>query len=713
MVCSHCGQDCQTAELIPICSLCSEQLFLLPLNQQEFAYRRIKGQIGRERRGEIIRKIGQGRLTSQLEVIEGLKVIPLASHWAFREIFISGTSLHKEIEQRKNEKDEAIFKVRASRRKAFLWATLFLCLSGFIAKEGIERNLFVFDIDLGPKKALSISSEVPQSFLEHLKIITLDEGFEKKTVQEIETILHRNNRKDLLELQRNLEQGLRRAPRQGDEFLLYLQTSFQLGDENPALGIWSIWAREVSNNTSLKHRVMALWNFSQSNRQGMKDALILCPDDVFCKTMSAFLEGDLEDVTDGFSSSFVLETILKSGETNQYQKVATQIEKFAPENSIVWALRADDALLNRDFKRGKAALEQCLRLDQANQQAQIWMLQLSFKMGFPVNSSSWVIENYQEQSIEIAKKQSYQNLLLARHYLEQEKWAEAKARLELIFDPAVKDAALLLKARIALLEGKNDEARSALKEISTRPKSPNAHLLNGLLLIEMGDLQAANMILSRLESMEAQKWILSIVIATESKNIPLLEKSLTRLAVVDLETVYIRGWEDSWIPEIPKSFLFEESKAVLRSHIEYEKLEQMLAWTFRQPSFHPERLLEFGNSDVSIQAMVAQYSMNNNDWELAYKTVQRAKLLAPNERTLLIMQQIINAGIGRKSAASQELELLSKKERTGALYHWFWQGFTLTDNEEKALEFEELFWSTLPEQIVRSEYPLVWQENTE
>ena len=711
MVCSHCGHDCQTADLIPICSLCSERLFLHPLNQQEFTYRRIQGQIGRERRGEIIRKIGQGRLTPQLEVIEGLRVIPLAQHEAFREIFISGTSVNKEVEQRKNEKEQAIFEVKRLRRKTFMWAFMFLLFSGFTAFAGFEKNLFVLDLE--PEKTEPISPDVPVSFQEYLSAIKLDDNFEKKTLQEIETILHRNNPKDLLELQKNLEQELHRSTQRGDELLLYLQTLFQLGGENPTLGIWSVWAEKISDNISLKNRVMALWRFSQSDREGMKEALILCADDVFCKTMNDFLEGDLENVSDGFSGSFVLEKILESGQTDQYEKVATQIEKFAPEDSIVWALRADAAISSRDFKRAKEALTQCLRLNQANQQAQIWMLQLSFKMDFIADSSSWVIEKHQEQSIEIAKKQNYQDLLLARHYLEQEKWKEAKARLDLIFDPSVKDSAFLLKAHIALSEGNLDQVRLALKEVSGRSKSPNAHLLHGLLLVEMGDLQAASVILSGLESLEAQKWILSIAMAAESKNLPLLKKSLMRLSVVDLETVYLRGWDDSWVPKIGQDVLFQRSKKLIYSDIEYEKLEQMLAWSFNQSNFHPERLLEFGNADVSIQAIVAQYSMNNDDWNLAYKTAKRAKVLAPNEGTLLIMGQIINAGRGDKLIASQELEILSQKKRTDALYHWFWKGFVLSDNEEKAKEYEELFWSKLPEQIVRSEYPLVWKEDTE
>ena len=713
MICSHCGQDCQTTELIPICSICSEQSFLQPLNQKEFSYRREQGQIGKERRGEIVRKIGQGRLGSQLEIIEGAKVFQLPEHWAFRDLFISNSSVYQEIQNRKNEKKEAIHQVKSSKRNTFLKAFGFMAGSILIAKFGYENEWFVFDVDLESKQTENLFSEMPLSFQEYLNEVELDPSFQEKTRQEIELVLVENNRKNLLNLKENLEQELKRAPRQSDELLLYLQTSMQLREVNPAFGVWLMWAQEISSNMILKKRVLSLWAFYQSDRKSMKEALVGCAEDDFCKTMSAFLNDSLSEVKDGFSSSFILEQILRAEDVEQYGAIADQIEKISPENSVVWALRADDALLKGNFEEAKKALEKCLSLDQTNQQAQTWSLQLGFRYGTEVDISSWVVDKQKHLSVKKAEMQAMRNLLLARYYYEQKNFEEAKAKLEAISDPRAKDLASLLRSRITLLEGKEKESRIALKEVKTRPKGQNARLLQGLLLVELGDLQAANTSLANLEALGPHHWMLNLTIAIETKNLPLLKKSLVKLSVTDLETIYLRNWEDSWVPQIPKDRLFLAAKNIIRTDIEKEKWEQMLEWCFQQQSFQKESLAYLGNSDAAVQAILTQSLIKEEKWTQASKTIQRAKVLAPTEELLPIIQQIVNAGVGRKDIASRELELLSQKERSKALFHWFWKGFSLAENTKKAKEYEELFWTSLPNRIVTQEYQLVWEEKEE
>ena len=70
---------------------------------------------------------------------------------------------------------------------------------------------------------------------------------------------------------------------------------------------------------------------------------------------------------------------------------------------------------------------------------------------------------------------------------------------------------------------------------------------------------------------------------------------------------------------------------------------------------------------------------------LALKKIQRASVLAPNEISVMLVKQIINAGAGRKDIARRDLKLMAAKNHSSSYARWFYEGFWISEFSKKSL----------------------------
>ncbi len=682
----------ETAGPFFLCDACQQRGHLVELPKQSFRHR--KSPTGREqveRHAEILRKMGQGRLSGDVEIftvsdgqwkwVKGVESVYFAG------VSIGGSSDAELIEEKQRTEQKLLSQNRWRRRWHVIRTFVGMIVVLVFAYTGWERGWFVVDSDPFAVRQ-GDDLPVPEDLLlaleggapTNMEGVTLEQAFLD------------SNQRPLLE--KILRADLRGNPRQGVELLQWLQ--LRLWMHNPRNGdsafpmSWLQFALSLHHDANLGHRLKAFWYLSQGDADSMKESLALCPEDQWCNALTN-AKGNVSDAS-AIDVRMAAEYALSFNESERWSELA-EMALQQGQSELAQLLEAEWAIAKgnwQDAKSNVAALQntsmQTLRLQlwqhryapsapttaTKAQQLSIWKEASVQTQGAwaLAQSASWLRSGHPDAGKEIAS------------WVGADNWFEGDFP-ELLLANRFR----LIQAQQAIEVGEPNRAIEFLSEIQSNFEDPLLNFWLGLQWVQLDRLRNAVSIADSMDELTPHHWMLKVLIAIQSQSPELLEQALERVAATDASLLVERTMQQQWVPKFNWIPLLEKGEGMVQNGKIQAQYASVLLWLSSliddQPQYNPNRVRSTDRWETGWLVR-AQYAFQKGQFDEAHRLLERYRRLSPDSVTGEILSQLINIEIDRADIAKRELALIAQRERSVAWGHWLSEGFAKVQDVESA-----------------------------
>lgn len=689
-----------------LCTQCEQRGHLLPLAEQTFQYR--KNETARpqtERHSEMIRKMGQGRMPTTIEVFDCTK-----GEWRWQPshqtIAFGGASIqNSQVTLAMTEKRAGDQKALSQHRWQHRWRTIRTLLGvGVtlgIAYVGFEEQWFVVDVD---PFAVDLGTDMaaPADLIATLK----EPGGMVSEALDIENGLVHREQWDAIE--RTLRIDLANNPRQGKELLQWLQVKALQYDptisEVPFPMEWLKFALSLHHEPNLGHRLQAIWYLTQGDLDNMRLRLGDCSEDLWCAGYHRALTGNVENVQNEVELQLLAEYALSFAETDKWIAIADQITQ-PTLISLATLLRAEQAVHNQDWGLAKELVHNLQSSEYASLRLALWQQRLSkgapqtvaqsqqmsiWKRGSIQTKGGWALE---QAGAWLSSGQSNAGQEIEA-WITSDKWFEGDFPMLLL-----QNRFQLIRAQQHLYDGDLETAIADLTTIQSSFDDPLLAFWQGLLWIQLDRLRNTTVIADSLDADTPHHWMLKVFIAIQSDNPKLLEQALDAMARTDVSLLYERTMMQTWIPAFNWSPLLKKAEAMIASTKIRSDYATVLAWLDGQNPSHYKYADGWGTGWI----VCAQYAYAKQQYTRAHTCINQFRTLDSRSVAGELLSQLINIEIERADIAKRELGLIAQRERSDAWGRWLALGFGKVNSIEEQQSAIERWYPALPVRNISAE----------
>ena len=697
-----------------VCDACQQRGLVKSLSEQSFVYRKASnGRSLTERHGEIIRKMGQGRLDKTIQVYDVYDArwdwIPVTRSIYFAGTAIAASKLSGAIEQRqlsdRKQRSQQQWTARVRFIKAFLGMSVVLG----VAYVGWEQDWFLIDVDpfaveqgtdvlIPPDLEIALKTDVKVSNQRELNI-------EKAIV----------NRAQWMAAEKILKQDLSQNPRQGTELLQWLQVKILLHEpavsDNPFPAGWLQFALSLHHPEDLGYRVKAMWYLLQGDRELMLNTLEQCPSDPWCLAYTQAMTEQIDALDTTVSIQLAGEYALSFERVGSFDGLSIKAKEKGL-NNLEYLLAAESALQTLDVEAAAKWVYSLQESEYKTLRLTLWNQRLNPSNPVTVasitKSDLWKSATPQTQgglALEQAGAWLQANDPQANQRIEE--WYAAGDWFQGDFETVTLPGRFqLIRAQSAIYAGESKKALEHLGKIQSSFDDPLLNFWLGLQWVQIDSLQNAISIADAMSSDTPHHWMLKVVIAVQSKNADLLTQSLDRIARTDLSLLSERTLFQTWVPPFNWTNLLSQAESQFQSGNIQSHYGMVLEWLKgKDPN-----IVRHADGWPTAWIVRAQYAYKMKRFNEAQTYISRFRRLEADSVPGEILSQLVNINIGRADIAKRELGLIAQRERSSAWGHWFSLGFDSVNADELARESHQRWYPVLPARNVSADQFFLFDE---
>lgn len=714
--CVECCIEYSDANTQPflLCDACQQRGHLTPLSQQSFRFRKtISAREQTERHVEMIRKMGQGRLSPDIEVFdigtECWEWMASSESISFVGLSIGNSSTTKEIA----EKRQSEIMIRSTQRwgarfqflKVFLGMTVVLSASYMGWKDGwFVVNVDPFAVEQGA------DMEVPETLLQALASSSTSGA---RNVLDVELALM--NQSEWTKIEQVLRNDLEKNPRQGTELLQWLQVKLLLynsvQDDIPFPMEWLRFGLSLHHDVSLGYRLLSMWHLSQGDLEAMSLSLGKCTEDVWCIGYQKAVAKQFSKLEGMVDARLAAEYALSFELFDSWSEIASVTEAEGLI-SLTNLLKAEQSLYAKDWDAAAQILEQLQSDPTKTLRVDLWNQRLNPGVPQSVETSmrmtSWKIASLQTQGAwALEQAGAWLSTDDPKSFDAIEAWVQAGQWFEGdVPDVLLKNRFQLIRAQSAIQQKETEEAIRHLTKIQSSFSDPLLQFWQGVQWVQLDRLRNASSIAESMSADTPHHWMLKVVIAIQSNNPEMLKQSLDAIAQTDLSLLSERTMLQTWIPPFNWGSVLTKAQSMIQNGSVPEQYLTVLYWL----QGDDPTVVPYAEGWATGWLVGAQYAYNKKEYDLAHRKVERFRRLMPDSVTGEILSQLINIQIGRLDIAQRELGLIAQRERSAVWGAWLYRGFTAVDSVEAANDAYQRWYPTLPVRCVSVEQPLLFDE---
>ncbi len=692
--CVECFVEYPTEIKIPflLCDDCQHRGHLASLPKQSFRYR--KSSTGREqveRHAEILRKVGQGRLSGDLEVytvadgqwewVNGTESVHFAS------VSIGGSRDAGLIEEKRRTEKKLLSQNKWRRRWRVIRTFVGMVAVLGLAYTGWEKGWFVVDSDpfaVQQGDDLPVPEDLLLALQEQAPIesgtVTLEQAFLDSAQRPI--------------LERILRADLRGNPRQGTELLQWLQLRLRM--HNPRLGdfafpmSWLQFALSLHHDADLGHRLRAFWYLSQGDADSMQQSLSLCSEDQWCKALTNAKENGSD--TSAIGVQMAAEYALSFNESDRWLELAEMARKQGLI-ALAQLLEAEYVIAKGNWKDAQSNVASLQSTSWKTLRLQLWQHRYDPSFLTTVAESQkmplWEAASVQTQGAwALAQSASWLRAGQPNAGREIASWVQADTWFEGDFpELLLANRFRLIQAQDLIHKGESKRAIEVLSEIQSNFEDPLLNFWLGLQWVQLDRLRNAVSIADSMDEFTPHHWMLKVVIAIQSQSPELLEQSLERVAQTDVSLLAERTMHQQWVPKFNWIPLLQKGEGMAQTGKVQDQFAIVLLWLQSiiddQPQYNPNQIRHTDRWETGWLVR-AQYAYQKGQFDEAHRLLERYRRLKPDGVSGEILSQLINIEIGRADIAKRELALIAQRERSPVWGHWLSVGFAKVDDVENA-----------------------------
>ncbi len=689
-----------------LCTRCEQRGHLLPLAEQIFQYR--KSETARpqsERHGEMIRKMGQGRLQTTIEIFDCTN-----GEWSWKissqTVAFAGASIqNSQVTQAMSEKKAGDQKALSQQRWRNRWRTI-RTLVGVgatlgVAYLGFEQQWFVIDVD-----PFAVDQGTDMAVPTDMIAVLKEPVGTVPSTSDIEKGLGTRTQWDGIE--RTLRADLANNPRQGTELLQWLQVKALQYDpttsEVPFPMEWLRFALSLHHEPNLGNRLQVIWHLTQGDLDSMRLRLRDCPEDKWCAGYHRALTGNIDSVQNDVELQLLAEYALSFAETDKWSVIADQMQE--PNlTSLATLLRAEKAVHNQDWGMAKELVHNLQSSEYASLRLALWEQRLSknapqtvgqskqmaiWNKGSIQTKGAWALE---QAGAWLSSGQSNAGQEIEA-WMTSDKWFEGDFPNLLL-----QNRFQLIRAQQHFYDGDLDTAIADLTTIQSSFADPLLAFWQGLLWIQLDRLRNTTVIAETLDVDTPHHWMLKVLIAIQSDNPKLLEQALDAIARTDIRLLYERTMMQTWVPAFNWSPLLKKAEGMITSTKVRSDYATVLAWLDGQNPSHYKHADGWGTGWL----VCAQYAYAKQQYTPAHTCVNQFRALDSRSVAGELLSQLINIEIGRADIAKRELGLIAQRERSAAWGRWLALGFGKVNSIEEQQSAMERWYPPLPVRNISAE----------
>ena len=697
-----------------VCDTCQQRGLVLSLNEQSFVYRKTtSGRSFTERQGEMIRKMGQGRLDRTIQVYD---VYEFEWQWipVNRSIYFAGTAIAEStlsgaIEQRQQSDRKQRSQQKWTARIRLLTAFVVMSTVLGVAYTGWERDWFVINAD-----PFAVEQGQDSPIPDDLEM-TLKNGVKRKESQTFDIEEALVDRTQWSRVEEVLQYDLSQNPRQGTELLQWLQVKILTHEptvsDNPFPAKWLQFALSLHHPEELGHRVKAMWYLLQGDRQAMVSALQMCSKDQWCLAYTQAMTRSLEDLETSIAIQLAGEYALSFEQVESFESLSSKAKEYGLTN-LQALLAAESALQNLDVGTSAKWVNDLQDSEYTTLRLALWNQRLNpsnpVSVSKTTKSKFWTIATPQTRgawALEQAGAWLKADDTQANERIEE--WFASGDWFQGDFENAVlPDRFQLIRAQSAMYAGDVKKALEHLGKIQSSFDDPLLNLWLGLQWVQVDSLQNAISIAESMSSDTPHHWMLKAVIAVQSKNAELLTQALDRIARTDLSLLSERTLFQTWVPSFNWSNVLSQAEEQFQSGNIQSHYRMVLEWLKgKDPN-----IVRHADGWPTAWIVRAQYAYEMGRYNEAQTFISRFRRLEADSVPGEILSQLINIKIGRADIAKRELGLIAQRERSSAWGHWFSVGFQGVNALALATEARHRWYPVLPTRNISADQFFLFDE---
>lgn len=702
------------AQLFLLCDSCQQRGHLTKLSQQSFRFRKtVSAREQTERHVEMIRKMGQGRLSLDIEVFdigtEGWEWMPSSESVSFVGLSIGHSSTTKEIAEKRQSEQKIRSNQRWGARVQFLKVFLVMTLVLGAAYIGWKEGWFVVDVDPFAVEQ-GADMKVPETLIQAL---TSSSTRGSNDVQDIELALM--NQDEWAKIEQVLRLDLEKNPRQGTELLQWLQVKLLLynsvQDDLPFPMEWLRFGLSLHHDAPLGHRLLSMWHLSQGDLEAMSLSLGQCAEDVWCIGYQKAVTKQFTNLEGVVDARLAAEYALSFELFDSWSEIASVTES---EGLRLWTnlLNAEQSLYAKDWDGAAQILEQLQSDSTKTLRVDLWNQRLNPSAPQTVETSirmaNWKTASLQTQgawALEQAgawlSTEDPQSFNAIEAWVQAGQWFEGD-----VPDVMLKNRFQLIRSQSAIQQNATEEGIRHLTKIQSSFSDPLLQFWQGVQWVQLDRLRNASSIAESMSADTPHHWMLKVVIAIQSNNPEMLKQSLDAIAQTDLSLLSERTMLQTWIPPFNWRPVLERAQSMVKSGSVPEQYLTVLYWL----QGDDPTVIPYSEGWATGWLVGAQYAYSRKDFDVAHRKVERFRRLMPDSVTGEILSQLINIQIGRLDIAQRELGLIAQRERSAVWGAWLYRGFTAVDAVDSATDAYQRWYPTLPVRCVSAEHPLLFDE---
>jgi len=695
----------QSSTAFLVCDPCQKRGVGQSVSEQSFEYKRsVDGRVLSERHGEMIRKMGQGRLDSNIQIfdVQGSEWQWVSAEQSthFAPIGIENSKVSNMIADRKDLDRQQRSQQKWSVRLRFLRTLVGMSVVLGLAYTGWEQNWFVVDVDPfaveqgedfpipdGLKEALSELPVKPKVF----------------SGEEISKALM--NKSQWSGVEATLRADLSNNIRQGTELLQWLQVKMLLHNpmvsDNPFPAKWLQFALSLHAPEDLRHRVTAMWHLLQGDLTSTMDVLNQCTADPWCKAYWLPLEGMAIASPSALQAQMAAEYTLSFADMDSYAKGASEAHG-AGLDDLSNLLTAENALHEWDSKLAAVAVSKLQHSPYASLRLKLWDQRLNPSIPVIAQTSTastlWKTASIQTRGGWALEQAGGWLQADDKHASQRiEEWVATGDWFEGDFDNVLlPDRFQLIRAQSSIYQGDRKQALEHLGQIQSTFTDPLLNFWLGLQWVQVDSLRNAITIADSMSPDTPHHWMLKVVIAVQSNNADLLTQSLDGVARTDVSLLTERTFFQTWVPPFNWTNLLAQAEEQFKEGNIQAHYGMVLEWL---KGNNPNG---FRHADGWATGWMvrAQYAYSQGRFQEAQVAISRFRRVETDSVAGEILSQLVNSQAGRADIAKRELGLIAQRERSPAWGHWLSMGFVAVGSIELATEMKERWYPVLPKRNV-------------
>lgn len=697
-----------------VCESCQVRGVAKVSGEQSFTYRKTsESRSVTERHGEIIRKMGQGRLDANIQVYEvqagQWDWIPATQSVYFAGSAIVDSNLSGVIEQRQRSDQKQRAKNKWASRLRFIKSFVGMSVVLMVAYTGWEQGWFIIDAD---PFAIDQGEDIPipDSLLSHLKTEGHSGALGPIVIEDALI-----NRREWESIEDILQKDLAKNPRQGTELLQWLQVKLLLHEptisDSPFPAIWLQFALSLHHPEDLGKRVTAMWYLLQGDRDLMQQTLNTCPSDPWCLAYQQAMSGQYGSLDTSIATQLAGEYVLSFEQVDSLSIIASraQVDGLTELSALLSAESAIQAL-------DELAAAQWLQTLQGSQyqtlRLALWNQRLTPSVPVSVANSTgsdlWLRSTPQTQggwALEQAGAWLQADDPQANQRIEE--WHDAGEWFQGDFETVLlPDCFQLIRSQSAIYAGEPKKALEHLAKIQSTFDDPLLNFWLGLQWAQIDSLRNAITIADSMSPDTPHHWMLKVVIAVQSKNADLLTHALDAVARTDIALLSERTPFQTWVPPFNWAMLLTQAESQFQSGNIQSHYGMVVEWL----KGHDPNVIRHADGWATGWIVRAQYAYEKGRFTDAQTYISRFRRMEADSIPGEILSQLINIKIGRGDIAKRELGLIAQRERGKAWGHWLKIGFVEVGAVEQAMDAHRRWYPILPTRNVSADQFFLFDE---